>query len=142
MRAYETVFILTPVLTADQVERAVSRYVKLLAKHSVEIVHQESLGLKKMSYPIQKKTLGHYYLIEFNAPGTFLETLDTVYQRDEEVLRHLIIHLNKHAEAYNKKRRVTLQEAAEKATQESAQEAANSAEPTVDTEKSVEEPAE
>ena len=110
MRAYETVFVLTPVLTHEQVENSVKNYSKFLKENGAEIVHEESMGLKELSYPIAGKVSGHYHLIEFRAEGTLIKILEKTYKRDERVVRHLVVALGKDAISYNERRRLKSQE--------------------------------
>ncbi len=104
-KQYETVFILTPVLSEDQTKEAVSKFKKLLSDNGAKLVHEESWGLRKLAYPIQKKTTGFYHLIEFKAEGKVVAELEVAYKRDERVLRFLTIVLDKHSLAYNEKKR-------------------------------------
>ncbi len=67
MNQYETVFILTPVLSDDQAKETVAKFAALLKKNGAEIINEENWGLKKMAYAIDKKSTGFYYLIEFKA---------------------------------------------------------------------------
>lgn len=96
MNRYETVFILTPVLSEEQAKEAVSRYTSSLKEAGAKLVHQEHWGLRKLAYPIQKKSTGFYHLLEFEAPGTFINELETAFRRDERVLRFLTVKMNKH----------------------------------------------
>ena len=57
MNHYETVFILTPVLSDKQTKEAVDKFKKSLKDSSARINNQESWGLKKLAYPIQKNLL-------------------------------------------------------------------------------------
>jgi len=102
---YETVFILTPVLSDTQVKEAVQKYVGFLKENGAEIVHQEDWGLKKLAYPIQKKSSGFYSLLEFKAEGEVIEKLETSYRRDEMIIRFLTFKMDKFAVAYSIKRR-------------------------------------
>ncbi len=102
---YETVFIMTPVLSEEQAKETVSKYKKMLADNGAKIVHEDAWGLRKLQYPIQKKTTGFYHLIEFKAPTTFVAELEVAYKRDERLLRFLTVALDKHAVAYSEKRR-------------------------------------
>src|SRR5438105_2851434 len=102
---YETVFIMTPVLSDEQAKEAVSKYKKLLVDLGAKIVHEEDWGLRKLAYPIQKKSTGFYHLFQFAGPGTVITTLETEYKRDERLLRFLTVALDKHAIAYAEKRR-------------------------------------
>ncbi len=105
MNHYETVFIMTPVLSDEQMKEAVKKYQDLLKNHGAELIHEENWGLKKLAYPIQKKASGFYYLMEFKAEGEVVDALETAYRRDERMLRFLTVKLDKFAVAYSEKRR-------------------------------------
>lgn len=104
-KKYETVFILTPVLSEIQMKDAVDKFRKLLEDQKAEIVNVETWGLKKLAYPIQNKSTGFYTLVEFNAPGSVVNTLEIEFKRDERILRFLTVALDKDATEYNEKRR-------------------------------------
>ncbi len=110
MNQYETVFILTPVLSEQQMKEAVKKYEDFLTEHGAEIVHRENWGLRKLAYPIQKKSTGFYQLFEFKADGSIVEPLEVQFKRDERVMRFLTVKLDKHAIAYNEKKRKKAQE--------------------------------
>jgi small subunit ribosomal protein S6 len=113
MNQYETVFIVTPVLSDEQMKEAVKKYEDYLAKAGAEIVHEEHWGMRKLAYPIQKKSTGFYQLIEYKAEGDVIANVETELKRDERVLRFLTVKLDKHAVAYNEKKRKKAQEQAE-----------------------------
>jgi len=102
---YETVFILTPVLSEEQAKEAVAKYKKLLKDGKSKIHHEEDWGLKKLAYPIQKKSTGFYHLLEFDAPGALIAELELAFRRDEKVIRFLTVKMDKNAIAYAEKRR-------------------------------------
>lgn len=104
-RQYETVFIMTPVLSDEQIKETVAKYQNLLKEGGATIVDENNWGMKKLAYPIQKKTSGYYYLIEFKAEGSLIAKLETAYKRDERLLRFLTVSLDKYAVAYNEKKR-------------------------------------
>ena len=105
MNNYETVFILNPVLSEDQAKDTVEKFVKVLKKANAEILNNEQWGLRKLAYPINKKSTGFYNLIEFSAPSTAINSLETEYRRDESVMRFLTTVLDKHSFLYNARRR-------------------------------------
>ena len=102
---YETVFILTPVLSDAQMKEAVEKFSTVLADNGATIVNAEMWGLRKLAYPIQKKSTGFYTLIEFNGEPTIVRKLETAFRRDERVLRFLTFRLDKYAAEYAEKRR-------------------------------------
>ena len=101
MNHYETVFILTPVLSDSQVEEAVRKFEDLLKEHNCEIVAKENWGLRKLAYPIQLK-------IEFKGEGAVVADLELAFKRDERVIRYLTTKLDKHAVEYAVTRRAKL----------------------------------
>ncbi|MBO5748266.1 MAG: 30S ribosomal protein S6 [Muribaculaceae bacterium] len=105
MNHYETVFILTPVLSDAQMKEAVEKFKGFLVDNGVEMVNEEMWGLKKLAYPIQKKSTGFYCLFEFKGEPTIVKKLETAYRRDERVLRFLTFRLDKYAAEYAEKRR-------------------------------------
>ncbi len=109
IKQYETVFIATPVLSDAQMKEAVAKYVDYITAKGGEIVYQEDWGLRQLAYPIQKKTTGFYYLIEFKADTQLIDRLETQYRRDERIMRFLTFAMDKHAVAYAEKRRANKQ---------------------------------
>lgn len=104
-KQYETVIILTPVLSEQQMQEAVAGYRGLITENGGEIVHEENWGLTKLAYPIDKKGTGFYHLIEFNSNPEFVAKWELMFRRDERVLRTLTISLDKWAVEFNLKRR-------------------------------------
>ncbi len=105
MNQYETVFILTPVLSDEQMKEAVNKFKNVLVDAGAEIINEENWGLKKLAYPIEKKSTGFYQLIEFKAEPSAIQTLEVAYRRDEKVLRYLTTKMEKYAIEYAEKRR-------------------------------------
>ena len=105
MNQYETVFILTPVLSDDQTKETVAKFKKVLTDNGAEILNEEAWGLKKLAYQIEKKTSGFYFLIEFKAEPAVIKTLETAFRRDEKVIRFQTVKLEKYAIEYAEKRR-------------------------------------
>ena len=115
MNQYETVFILTPVLSDDQTKETVDKFKKVLTDKGAEIVNEEAWGLKKLAYQIEKKTSGFYFLMEFKAEPEVIKTLETAFRRDEKVIRFQTVKLEKYAIEYAEKRRKKYQTKEEEA---------------------------
>ena len=105
LNQYETVFIMTPVLSEEQMKETVEKYQKFLISKQAEIVHENNWGLRKLAYPIQKKSTGFYHLIEFKSEPEMIREWEVIFKRDERILRFLTVALEKHAIAYNEKKR-------------------------------------
>jgi small subunit ribosomal protein S6 len=105
VKNYETVFILTPVLSDVQMKDTADKFKKVLVDNGAEIVHEDNWGLKKLAYPIGHKNSGFYQFFEFRADTQMIATLETEYRRDERVLRFLTTALDKFAVDYNERKR-------------------------------------
>ena len=105
MKNYETVFILNPALSEEQVQKAVDKYEKYLKSNGSKIIAKEIWGLKKLAYTIQNKNSGFYNLIEYIAPADVVSSLEVEFSRDETIMRYLTVTLDKDALAWAEKRR-------------------------------------
>jgi small subunit ribosomal protein S6 len=105
---YETVFIATPVLSEAQMKEAVDKFKTIITDNGGKVVHEENWGLKKLAYPIQKKSTGFYYLLEFESKGEFINKLETEYRRDERIIRFLTFKMDKYSVGYAEKKRLKL----------------------------------
>ncbi len=113
MNQYETVFIATPVLSDEQMKETVKKFRSILTDNGAEIVQEDDWGLRKLAYPIQHKTTGFYYLLEFKAEGSVIDKLEVEYRRDERILRFLTVKMDKYHIEYNEKRRKMKEEKVE-----------------------------
>lgn len=104
MNHYETVFILTPVLSDAQMKETVEKFRNYIVENGGEIENEELWGLKKLAYPIQKKSTGFYALLQFKAEPTLIKGLELTFSRDESVIRELVFRLDKNALDYAGKR--------------------------------------
>jgi len=107
-KQYETVFILTPILSEAQAKDAVEKFSTIITSNGGVMVHEENWGLRKLAYPIQKKNSGFYHILEYTTPEAgvnVVDVLETEFRRDERILRFMTIVLDKHSIAYNEKKR-------------------------------------
>lgn len=105
MNQYETVFILTPVLSDEQMKETVAKFKKVLTDAGAEIENEEAWGLKRMAYAIEKKSTGFYCLLQFKGEPTLVNKLETSFRRDEKVIRYITVKLDKYAVEYAEKRK-------------------------------------
>ncbi|MEO6136814.1 MAG: 30S ribosomal protein S6 [Ginsengibacter sp.] len=105
MQNYELMVIFTPVLSEEEYKAAQKKFTSFLTENGGEVVHENAWGLKSLAYPIQKKTTGLYWVLEYKASTDFNEKLKTQLLRDESVIRHMYTVLDKYAVEYNTKKR-------------------------------------
>lgn len=112
MNHYETVFILNPVLSEDQVKETVKKYEDFLVSNGAKMVSKEDWGLKKLAYPIQNKKSGFYHLFEYTVAAEIIGSLELEFRRDERFMRYLTVSLDKHAISWAERRREKLKQKA------------------------------
>ncbi|MBI1223372.1 MAG: 30S ribosomal protein S6 [Bacteroidetes bacterium] len=105
MKNYESVIVLTPVLSDEQLKETVKKFRELITEHGGEIIHEDNWGLTKLAYPIQKKSTGFYHIFEYKAPGTAISPVELSLKRDERIMRFLTVSLDKHGMIYNQRKR-------------------------------------
>ncbi|KIC89400.1 MULTISPECIES: 30S ribosomal protein S6 [unclassified Flavihumibacter] len=105
MNNYELMVIFTPVLSEEDYKAAQKKFSDLVTSNGGEVVNSNPWGLKSLAYPIQKKTTGLYWVMEYKAPSDFNEKLKIQLLRDDNVLRHMFTVLDKYAVEYNAKRK-------------------------------------
>jgi small subunit ribosomal protein S6 len=115
MQNYELMVIFTPVLSEEEFKAAQNKFTSLLTENGGEAVYENAWGLKSLAYPIQKKTTGLYWVLEYKAPTDFNEKLKIQLLRDESVIRHMFTALDKYAVEYNAKRKKGVPTGTEKA---------------------------
>jgi small subunit ribosomal protein S6 len=114
MNQYEAVFIITPVLSEPQVKETVKKFRDIITENGGDMIHEEDWGMKKLAYPIQKKSTGFYHLFEFKANPAFIDKFEIEIRRDEKVIRFMTVKLDKYAAEYSQKRRNLQKDKSEK----------------------------
>jgi len=119
---FELIFIMTPVLSEEQMDEAAVKYAKIIKDGGAKIIADERWGLKKLAYPIQKKSTGYYHCIEFNGSGELITGMELALKRDEKIMRFLTVKMDKHAVAWSIKRRKLAKEGKKKEVKEEVKE--------------------
>ena len=121
MSSYELMVIFTPVLSNEEFNAATKNLKKFITDNKGEIVGEDSWGLKSLAYPIAKKTTGLYYVMEYQAETSLNAKFTIQMNRDESIMRFMITALDKHAVAYNDRKRkgIKIEKPAPAATKDS-----------------------
>ena len=102
MRQYETTFIINPTLSGDEIKQTAQMYVDFIKQEGGEVIHLEDMGVQQLAYPIQKRSSGAYFFVEYNSPsGEVINKMELAFRRDDNVLRYLTIKVDKHRAQYN-----------------------------------------
>lgn len=106
MRTYEVTFIVDPVLSGDEIKTTAQNYIDHLKSEDCNIVDLQDIGLRQLAYPINKRSTGVYYSLEFQSEtGDIVKKLELALKRDERVIRYLVVKLDKFGVQYNDDKR-------------------------------------
>jgi small subunit ribosomal protein S6 len=117
MNNYELMVIFTPVLSDEEFKAEQKKYAAMVTAIGGSIIAENAWGLKSLAYPVQKKTTGLYWVLEYTAPSDFNEKMKIQLLRDEAVLRHLCTKLDKYAVEYNARKKSGVKTGNEKAVE-------------------------
>ena len=88
---YELMYIINPVLSAEQTKDIVERVSEYVRTNGAEITEAAELGSQRLAYPIEKKRNGYYVNVFFRGTGPFIAKLDRALRINEDILRHLVL---------------------------------------------------
>ncbi|MGE4295067.1 MAG: 30S ribosomal protein S6 [Campylobacterales bacterium] len=95
---YETMFILKPTLSEEEVKAKVEFFSEIITKGGGEIAAIEMMGVRQLAYQIEKFERGHYVVIYFTGDGSMNKELERVYGITEDVLRFIVIKYERRVE--------------------------------------------
>lgn len=106
MNQYEVTIIVDPVLSGEESKATAQTYVDQLKNEGCSIVHVDEMGLRQLAYPINLRTSGVYYCIEFQIDGgNVIPSTELALRRDERIIRFLTVKLDKYGVKYNEDKR-------------------------------------
>jgi small subunit ribosomal protein S6 len=94
-RLYETVFVLNPEMSDEDVETNVQNTVSLLESHGASIIRTERGGKRRLAYPIEKQRYGYYNLIHYHGTNAALSEMERMFRLSDNVLRYLTVRFEK-----------------------------------------------
>ena len=96
MKHYEIMFIVRPDIDENVVKNTVKTFEKILTDKKAKITLSKELGQKEFAYEIKKFKSGYYFLYNIEAKDdTSVKEFDRVARIDENVIRHLVLNLDK-----------------------------------------------
>ena len=95
MREYELMFVVDPRLSDEEVVGLSQEFQKMITDEGGVIAKEESWGKRKLAYPIQKLSEGHYVLLCVQSEDTSpFEMARQRMQQSDDVLRYLVARID------------------------------------------------
>ena len=91
MRRYETIFILRPSQSEDEVNTIIENSKKVILDEKGAIIGLSRWGLKKLAYTIKKETQGQYVFCDFAGTPAAVAEIERKFRIDDAVLKYLTI---------------------------------------------------
>lgn len=91
MRHYETMFILKPTLTQEEIDSKIEFFKNILTNNGASITATINMGMRTLAYEVKKQKRGYYFVIYFQAPGALIKELERNYRITEDILKFIVI---------------------------------------------------
>jgi small subunit ribosomal protein S6 len=91
MPTYETMLVLDPEMSKEQIDGLVEKLKQFLGDRGAEVLKVEEWGVNALAYEIKKKDKGYYLLLYFNGDVALVAEMEKTLRLMEEVLRYLIV---------------------------------------------------
>ncbi len=90
MKTYEMIYILDATAAEEAREAISKKFEEIVASNGGSVVSVDKWGTKKLAYPINYKTEGEYFVMNFEADGSTVKELERISDLSSEVLRRMI----------------------------------------------------
>lgn len=90
MKTYEMIYILDATAAEEAREAISKKFEEIVASKGGSVVSVDKWGTKKLAYPINYKTEGEYFVMNFEADGSTVKELERISDLSTEVLRRMI----------------------------------------------------
>jgi small subunit ribosomal protein S6 len=103
MRNYENLVIVKPTLTAEEIQASVKAIEEVITSNGGEIAATDSMGMRKLAYPIDKNERGYFHVIYYTIAPSAINEIERRFRINEELLRFVTIKYdtNREVTAFN-----------------------------------------
>ena len=91
MNCYETLFVVKPTLTEEEIAATITKVKDILAKEGAELLGTNDMGMRKLAYPVQKNDRGYYTVLFYKGEGTLINELERNLKISEDVIKFLTV---------------------------------------------------
>jgi len=98
MTCYETLFVIKPTLTEEEIATQITKVKDVLAKEGAELVGINDMGMRKLAYQVEKHNRGYYTVLFYKAAGATIEELERNLKNNEDIIKFLTVKYTKNKE--------------------------------------------
>ena len=98
MTCYETLFVVKPTLTEEEIAAQIAKVKDVLAKEGAELVGTNDMGMRKLAYQVEKHNRGYYTVLFYKAAGSTIEELERNLKISEDIIKFLTVKYTKQKE--------------------------------------------
>jgi len=91
MNCYETLFVIKPTLTEQEIAAQITKIKDVLAKEGGELVATDDMGMKKLAYPVEKQLRGYYTVLYYKVNGASIAEIERNLKINEDIIKFLTI---------------------------------------------------
>ena len=91
MNSYETLFIIKPTLTEEEIDAQIKKVEEIISKNGAKVRLIDTMGMRKLAYPINKQERGYYVVVYYNAPSSLIAELEYQLRYNEDILRFMTV---------------------------------------------------
>ena len=91
MQHYETLFVIKPTLTEEEMRGQIDRVKNIIADNGGELQATDEMGMRRLAYPIDKNERGFYCVVYYIANGDTVHELERQLRYNEEILRFMTV---------------------------------------------------
>ena len=91
MNCYETLFVVKPTLTGEEIEAQIARVKEIIAEEGGDLKATDDMGMRRLAYPIEKQERGYYTVVYYTAPSELVGELERQLRYNEEILRFMTV---------------------------------------------------
>ena len=92
---YEILFIVRPDLEEAAIKDVFKKFETVLVDNGAQVLSSKEMGQKELAYEIKKHKTGYYFLINVESDVKAINEFDRLALISEEIIRHLIVKLDK-----------------------------------------------
>lgn len=91
MRRYETIYIIRPGATEDDITAIIERTNGVIEKFGGKIDALDRWGVRKLAYAINKETQGFYIFSEYAGMPEAVAEIERLFRIDDKVLKYMTV---------------------------------------------------